>query len=439
MADADLEYLTNLLTPAHNGISIDQTSASNLADSNVPQILSGSISLFTDPNCSGTRTDICLEDYAINQRHAITSAQLDATTVVLYNLPHGTVVTLIGARPDDPVNIADYKNCDCVVDLVGYNHTKLCTLPETGLNDDLSMFFWRKVDLRMGVVELFCRSDFTHARVNLWLCEWEPGVVHSLEGWDINDDASSARWRTLLDRQSVILYQYSDGTGKTYNNIKGWGGIKQISDFSDVDFNDTASAWKWEAANPIKEIIAPFTITSTASSSSVGLTSVVDGTNDSDQVQPVVVTLNNTKEQTVTVQTSDQHVVGVSSTFSTTATEGVEGVASDSATWSVSLNYSYTHTDTVTRSDTQTVGLNISQTINAPPHTTYVATLLVTIGRLPPTEYHTTAQRWYTSPVTGSEVDPANNNWYKRVEDVKVTIDGSLACHTSTNIKTTPL
>jgi hypothetical protein len=83
---------------------------------------------------------------------------------------------------------------------------------------------------------------------------------------------------------------------------------------------------------------------------------------------------------------------------------------------------------------------NVSnETVNAPPNSTYRATLLVNIGQIPPTVYHTTAERWYNVPMTGAQQDPLNNNWYKRVEPVTVSIAGSLASSTTVNIETKPV
>jgi hypothetical protein len=116
----------------------------------------------------------------------------------------------------------------------------------------------------------------------------------------------------------------------------------------------------------------------------------------------------------LTVATTDQTVDGVSSTFSLSESAGV-------------------------KDKTQTIALSISQTVNAPPASSYTATLLVYFGEIPPTVYDTTAQRWYKDPVIGAQMDPANNNLYKRVEPVKVTITGSLASRTMVNVHATPL
>lgn len=139
------------------------------------------------------------------------------------------------------------------------------------------------------------------------------------------------------------------------------------------------------------------------------------------------------------METSDQHVAGISSTFSQTFSARAEGTATSSTQWSVSVNYSYTRTDTSSRNQTKTVALNVTQTVNAPPKTRCKATLLVTIGQFPATEYVTTAQRWYSEPIAGSQIDYANNSWHKRTEEVRLTISGSLACKTFVDMQATSL
>jgi hypothetical protein len=199
------------------------------------------------------------------------------------------------------------------------------------------------------------------------------------------------------------------------------------------------TSFRWVSIVHVKEIITPFKVVSSNTASSSGLHSTIDGTNDSSVSQPVTVTFNSSHAQTVTVATMDQNVDGVSSTFSPSESADVQDITSSTATWSVSPNYSYTHSDTRRNSETQTIALSISQTVNALPASSYTATLLVHIGEIPPTVYDTTAQRWNKDPVIGAQLDPANNNLYKRVKPVKVTITGSLASRAMVNVHATPL
>lgn len=249
------------------------------------------------------------------------------------------MVTLLAAVENGGTNIADLSGCLTCVDLVGTGWTEGCEfMSSLGFNDEISMFFWRNVDLNMGVVELFDANDFTGRRTTLFLSEWEPGKVHDINRWQLQDTISSVRWKTLQDRQTVILYDAMDGspTHASYGNIKGWGSTKEVARLVDFRMNDCVSSFRWDSVNPVKEIIAPFVISAGNSSSDRGLTSLMTGHNNTSEIQPVTVSLNDSTSQTVTVETSDQHIFGVTASFSQTATAGVEGIASSQTQVSIS-------------------------------------------------------------------------------------------------------
>lgn len=399
------------------------------------QIISGTVvfSAF-DPFVRLVQTSIRLDDYQVSKRHVMPSKQIDQTHAVSYNLPIGTVLTLMDWIRTDTENVFDLKDCNVCIDLVGTGKTVATDLGPVGMTRAAASFFWRKVDLKIGAIELFADPKFQGRRTTLFLSEWAPEVVHSLRGWSINDNVSSIRWNTLQDRQTATLYSGLDGNENQYNNIKSWGSFKEIANMDDVGFDDTVSSFKWEALVPEKEIIEPFVISSANTSSSFSLFSNLSGTNNTSIQQSVDISLVDTKSQTIFVETSDTNVATVSTKFSSKTTEGVEGVGSSSQEWSIELTYTYSQTNTKSTSDTHTVELNVKPQLFAPPYTTWQATIEVSIGNLPKTEFHTTAQRWYKEAVTGSVADLANKGLYKRVEDVTIEMTGGLACRTKVNI-----
>jgi hypothetical protein len=404
-----------------------------------PQLPSGHVMLFRDDNWSSQRLDLSINDILPNARQRVENLMFDQATFIAFNLPIGTVMTMMdNVQPAGP-NVADLSGCGRCVDLVGTGRTEAVDLRNVNMNDCISSYFWRQVDLDIGAIEVFDDANFGGNRSTIFLSEWTSATVHSIGDWWLQDRISAVRWKTLADRQTAALFDNADGSGDSFNNIKGWGDQKEMPSLSDIGFNDRASSFRWDSIVPVKEIIAPFTVVIGSGSGSSGLTSVVQGVNNSPVAQPVTVTLNNTDAQTVTVSTTDQSVASISTTFSLSATEGVKDIASETATWSITLSYSYTHSETDTRSETKTISLSISQTVNAPPMSNYTATLLVNIGQIPPTDYHTTAQRWYTVQVAGSQQDPQNNNWWKRIEPVTVSMSGSLASNTTVNIKSTSI
>ncbi|KAJ5852579.1 uncharacterized protein N7529_011964 [Penicillium soppii] len=407
-----------------------------------PSLPSGTVSLFADNNWANSRLDLNIDDFGPGSRQTLKSYMLDQATYVAFNLPIGTVMTLMdNIQPvQDGKSVADLSNCGRCVDLVGTGNTESLNLESVNMNDCISSFFWRTVDLNMGAIEMFDDVDFNGGRTTIFLSEWNSGQIYPVNNWWLQDKVSSIRWKSLNDRQKATLFDNSDGTGNEYDNIKGWGNIKEIANLGDdATFNDQMSSFRWDGITPEKEIIAPFNIVLGNVSSSSGLTSVISGTNSSSLAQPVTVTLTNSDAQTLTITTLDQQVQGITSTQTLSESAGVPGEDSASTTWAIALSYTYTQSTTKTTTETTTIALAISQTVNAPPETSYTATLLVNIGKIPPKIYKTTAQRWYKVAVTGGMVDPSNNNLYLRVEPVSVSITGSLASSTTVNIVSTPL
>ncbi|KAF2258325.1 hypothetical protein CC78DRAFT_556573 [Lojkania enalia] len=355
----------------------------------------------------------------------------DKTTWVTWNLPLNTVVTLMA--DDKPVPIgstaADLSHCDECIDLIGTGRTEAVDLREVGMNDKVSSFFWRTVDLKMGAIEVFEHEAFKGNRNIIFLSEWQPATLYNFNHWWLNDKISSLRWQSLLDRQTAVLFDNGDGSGDNLIILKGM----------EYNRNDKLTSFTWEPLTPVKEVVAPFQITASNPAGSNGLEEVYHGVNNTSLPQPVTVTLNKTEAQQVTTSTTDTFATGISTTITYQSATGIKDVSFTSVTAAVTVSFSYTRTQNITRSDTKTLALTITQTMNAPPMTKFTAKLLVSMGRIPPTEYHTTAERWYNIPVTGSVMDPSNDNLFKRVEPVTVTIEGSLASSTHLVIETTPL
>jgi len=409
--------------------------------SSPPQLATGTVSLFADASWSSTRLDIELNEYVAGARQIVPSALFDQATWVAFNLPVGTVMTLMDNMTAVPQGstVADLSNCGSTLDLVGSGATVAVDLGQVGFNDVVSSFFYRSVDLTYGAIEMFDGINYSGARQTIFLAEWNSGQINSIGDWYMNDRLSSISWKTINDRQKVSLFSNIDGSGDQYNNIKGWGSVSQIDDLRTVRFNDAASSFQWNGILPQQEIIEPFKIIANAGSkSSPGLVAESNGINNSSVPQPVTVTLSRATAQTLTTETSDKYATGISSTFSVGTEVGAEGVKATES-WSVTVSLSYEHTTKITKSITETVALEISQTMNAPPMTKYTATLVVTMGNIPPTVYTTTAKRWYDVPVNNSKQDPANNNWYLREESVSVTITGSLASTSSLNMQTSAI
>ncbi|RXH06152.1 hypothetical protein [Bradyrhizobium vignae] len=122
-----------------------------------PQLSSGSVALFRDDNWSSQRFDLSTGDFVPNQRQRLQSFTFDQATFVAFNLPVGTVMSLMDNVTSGPAGktVADLSGCGRCVDLVGTGKTEAVDLRAVNMNDCVSSFFWPEVDLNLGAIELF--------------------------------------------------------------------------------------------------------------------------------------------------------------------------------------------------------------------------------------------------------------------------------------------
>ena len=98
-----------------------------------------------------------------------------------------------------------------------------------------------------------------------------------------------------------------------YENIQGWGDAQEDPDFSQSNFNDAMSSFQWLGVAPMKEIIDPFDLdTSAVLTGGKAVTIKQFGSNDTPLEQSFPVTFKKTNAQTVTVTSTDTHVVETS-------------------------------------------------------------------------------------------------------------------------------
>ena len=144
--------------------------------------------------------------------------------------------------------------------------------------------------------------------------------------------------------------------------------------------------------------------------------------------------------KTLTVSTTNSYVTGTKFTFTQKTSLGISipgtGNVGEETTWSFETSFSYTHTDTSSRTNTEQITIQRTQNIPVPAKSRVEAALFYAVGTLPPTEYQTTAERWYDRALTGTVPD---GGLYKRVEPVRITVEGGLAATGSVDIKQYPL
>jgi hypothetical protein len=391
-------------------------------------VSSGTVALFKDPNWFGGRLELSIDGGDTNTpnvEYNINGHWMDdQATWAAYNLPEGVVVTLHEHAVARAV-AADVAGCGKVVDLVGTGQTEGVNLEGIGFDDTMTAWFWRYVDLDLGAVELYADPWYTGSRTVVFLSDWEPGTIHNISSWWINDRCSSVKWHTLDDRVTCTLY--ADVQAGSSKLLTGYNKTKEIPNLQEQNMDDNISSFLWKGLVPKREIIKPFQVPITLDmSDSKTFTASTKYFNDTDVEQEFEVKLEREEAETLTVTTTDSHRVGCSVTLTYSAEAGVEGVGKTSSSLSVSMSYDYTRTEATERSNTRTNTLSFTRTFKASPRKTTVGSIVIRVGTVPRTAYETSARRWYDVQVPGSERDMEYRGWYMRDETVKGYLEGGL-------------
>ncbi|MBK9757168.1 MAG: ETX/MTX2 family pore-forming toxin [Nannocystis sp.] len=392
---------------------------------------------YLDNSWSSTSLTIRTANYTSGSLHSISGTSVrGGTTWVAFNLPVGIVLTL-AQYPNRTSNIVgDLGGLGAVVDLIGTGRTEAVDLDKVKLNDEITAFFWRPVDLTVGVIELFSEPSYAGWRTAIFLSEWGQGVPVSLGTWFMKDRVRSARWLTLSETQSATLFDNVDGTGVSYDNIKGWGSIKSISDLGSVGFANKISSFSWKNIAPVKEIIVvPKVALSSYIQNATGLSTASTGVNNGSLDQKQIIAFTKSEAETVTVEVANTVSVG----SEITASYSVNGLFA-SASLSVTLSFNYTTSTTKTTSWTKSSDISISHEFNVKARSSFTCELTQVMAILPVgTRVTTTATRWYNVELPGTTMDPLNANLYKREETLYIDLSGALACGTDFEFEETLL
>jgi len=209
-----------------------------------PQPLpSGTVVLYRDNNWqSGPyRFDVSSCSSGTIQSIVKTALQ-DQATYAAYNLPVGMVVTLMEHFASRATSIGDLRGFGRCVDLVGTGQTQGVDLIAVNMNDCVSAYFWRTVNLDTGAVELFEHENFNGNRNVIFLSEWKNNVINPMTGWWLEDKVSSIKWSTLRKENSVTFFANANASGPSYNIS---GGSNTSSNSIGAGLNDTISAFRW--------------------------------------------------------------------------------------------------------------------------------------------------------------------------------------------------
>ncbi|MEZ2250785.1 hypothetical protein [Microcoleus sp.] len=307
------------------------------------------------------------------------------------------------------------------------------------MDNSVSAFYYRKISMDFGAVELFTEKGYKNSRLVLFLCEWPTGSIFSLDGSPFNKNIQSARWQALSDLQSVTLYEDGQGNGKSYANMNG-GTKKNKTDnlASETSFGNQIGSFKWEQAEPVYQVVEPCVIQIPSQSSNKKvLTTVATGTNKSAEKQSVKVSLRDTLSNKITVVTTDTHLVDISAKYETKWGFSYMGFDANSG-YTLSLQYQYTYQKVKTEEKIEEMMIEITEEVNIPANSTYQCRLSIEYLMFPETNFTTKAMRWYKEPLPGTIFDPANE-LYKRKEIITGVVSGGFHANQSMNMESNPI
>jgi hypothetical protein len=220
---------------------------------NAPKLQSGKVTFFKNDWWHGAQWEVSTGNFPAQQRHRMAKPIDDEATHVAYNLPIGTVMTLMEtmAVPPNDVFIADLSHCGVCVDLIGTDQVETLNLKTVGLNDKVSAFFWREINMELGAFQVFQNDDFTGARATIFPSEWsyDPKVkipVFNLHTWWLQDKVSSVKWKALDPDYQIKLYQDINGGGQVFDLLDA------VETEAPIKFvlNDKVSSWSWSKLEP---------------------------------------------------------------------------------------------------------------------------------------------------------------------------------------------
>ncbi len=404
----------------HQSITQIETQMSSIV------LQSGQVRLYKDTNTGSTAYDIFTRSVVKNSAQRLPNSAFDNASLVYWNLPVGSVVTLIDDTTSVDKASNDIHSSRCF-DCIGTGKTEFRKLTDVNMNDCVSAFIYYDYDVNLGYIELFEDINFGGNVIKLFLSRYQPNQVISISNWFFQDRTSSVKWDNLGELASVTLMNNSDGSGSKFDQCFGSNPTKSCSRLGDYNMNDVISSFRWSFRTPMKEIIAPVhsQVDVAAMTSAKSYRDSLQGRNDFSTSIEITLSITEEKAQTVTTTVSNSSTWG----WSVTSTASYQGLAVGGE---LSLNFNGSKTDSFTSETSTVTTMSLSKSVNisVPPKTMFDASLVIQMGQISETPYTTTATRWYDVPVAGGVQDPANNGWYKRVETISGIFSGGVAATT---------
>jgi hypothetical protein len=422
---------------------------------------SGQIILFKDASWGSESVTIDTSSGAYPEGYPFSFSGTDLqdhATWIAFNLPEGTVCTLF----DNTINLAagsppfNPAGAGVPVDLIGKGTggtVQTVDLYAYGANDRLSGGIWRQVDVDDGWFQLFRDTNFQASFITIFFSEWPTNTPVSLDGWDIDGQASSVNYPSLTPPQVVVLTNKTDGTGYSValgaTNPFPSGDSATVTpatvNLTDRGINDQVHSFTYTVIEPVKAIIDSVSITPTLDErKGYGVSETIIGTNYSSE--PVVIATNvfENLTYTVTSTTTLQYTTAVQLTVASQVTAGIQlsGLTfgdQETITTQITSTIQDTYTNTVTTTQVFQAGQTV--TFTAPPSSApldtsgsgatakgaaYAATATITLGNLQSDQdpmaqaVTTTGHFYYRQNLPGSVPDPAGTGLF--ILDMSITI-----------------
>ncbi len=395
----------------------------------------GEVRIFKDNKLNGDFQSIFVSDYVLNSPQRLLSLNNEATYVA-WNLPVGTVVTLLDSTDsvDDPS-----KNYHCssrTFDCVGHGTTEAYDLGQCEMNDTISAFYIHQYDPLYGYIELFLRENQKGPSTKIFLSQYGRDKSHSINSWWITNDAISISWSNMGELCCVIFYDNADGTGKKVNEIMGTDTRLGINNLDDYDMRNAISSFKWTIRGIFKQEMSPFTLDIDSSDSQKKLyRATVEGTNAFPKPMKELVKLDSIKETSSTITSAYEYGNGFSMELQGSYTAGPA-----KATLSVGVDVQVLNSSEKESSTTTTRTIEQSYEVNIPEKSKYKITLTLIVDQVTEKQFTQTCTRWYEFKVKNSKEDVIDGKTYfRRDEPVRGSFRGDAKYTLVPEVEVTPI
>ena len=371
---------------------------------------SGNVVLYKDASWDSAMLEISTTSSQYPEGHDFsfsgTSLQ-DEATWIAFNLPVGTVCTLFKNITDQPVNPYNFAGAGVCVDLIGNGGVQTVDLVAYGANDCLSGGIWRTVNASEGWFQLFAATGCSGSFITVFLDEWPTSTANSLQGWNMDQAASSINYPCLTPVQILTLSANTDGSGQQQalgaaNPFRSCTNAA-TANFTDSGMNDKIRSFSYTVIEPQKAVIDEVSVTFTATIPPGNtFNTSISGTNSTST--PVQVEMQLGKSQTYSVSTTStlEYSMCVSISTTVTSTAGVPDVDFVSASTTMSFSASAASTSSNTSGSSDTLDLGEVVTFTAPAYSNYSATASISIGNIPMTTVTTNGKFYYSTKLPGS-------------------------------------